>query len=490
MPSSLLANQVNALLPKAVEHLQAGRLEEAKKIYLQILAADVRHAPSLFGLGLIAQRSGGIEVAEKMFRRAIAADPKNTEYNFHLGVTLQASGRYDEALSVYRDVLRIDPSYLLAHFRVGNILQLEGMLDEAIGEYERILALKPDSHDAHFNIGNVLRLQGRLAEARTQYKQALAIQPGDAHALLNLSLLDLLEGDYAAGWPAYESRHLCRTPNLRAFSEPQWKGEPLNGARILLHAEQGLGDTLQFLRYVPMVAAAGGQVVLDVPETLRRLAAEVPGVSAVIATGNAIPSFDWQCPLMSLPLAFQTTLNSIPAHVPYLRVPDEAQRSAKKLEWPDRSLCVGLVWGATPRPFEDNDRSIPLAAFEPIFTLKGVDFFSLQVGPSAVQLETLQTPVTDMREHIQDFADTAALVSHLDLVITVDTSVEHVAGALGKPTWVLLPFSSDWRWLTDREDSPWYPSVRLFRQPRQGDWQSVLERVRGELVRLIERAGR
>jgi Tfp pilus assembly protein PilF len=477
-------------LPKAVQHLQAGRLEEAKSLYLQILAADVRHAPSLFGLGLIAQQSGGVEVAEKMFRRAIAADPEKTEYRFQLGVVLQASGRHDEALSVFRDVLHIDPQDVLAHFRVGNILQLDGRLDEAVLKYERILELKSDAHDAQFNIGNVFRLQGKLTEARESYLRALAIQPGNVDSLWNLSLLDLLEGDYASGWPRYETRHGRPTPNLRGFSEPQWKGEPLNGARILLHAEQGLGDTLQFLRYVPMVAAAGGQVLLDVPETLRRLAAEVSGVSSVTATGDPIPTFEWHCPMMSLPLAFQTKVDSIPADVPYLRVPVAAQKSAEKLAWPDRGLRVGLIWGATRRPFEDSDRSIPLLALESIFTLKGAHFYSLQVGPAAPQLESLQTPVTDLRDRIRDFADTAALVSHLDLVITVDTSVEHVAGALAKPTWILLPFASDWRWLTDREDSPWYPTARLFRQPRPGDWQSVIERVRGELVHLEEKAGR
>jgi len=332
-----------------------------------------------------------------------------------------------------------------------------------------------------------LRLQGRLREAREQYKQALALQPGNVDALWNLSLLDLLEGDYDAGWPGYEVRNRRPTPGLRTFVEPQWKGEPLNGSRILLHAEQGLGDTLQFLRYVPMVAEAGGQVLLDVPETIRRLAAEIPGVFAVTATGDTIPPFDWQCPLVSLPLAFGTTVGSIAANVPYLRVPEDALRSTEKLVWPRLGMRVGLVWGATTRHFEDSDRSIPFGELEPVLSIKGVHFFSLQVGPQAGQLEEMQAPVTDLRENILDFADTAALVTHLDLVITVDTSVGHVSGALGKPTWILLPFASDWRWLTHREDSPWYPTVRLFRQARPRDWRSAIDRVRGELARLAEK---
>ncbi len=470
-----------------MQHLQSGRLDRAKDLFLQILAGDSRHAPSLFGLGVIAQQSGDIEIAERMFRRAIALDAENPEYNFQLGAVLQTRGRYDEALSVFRHVLRSDSQHLLAGFRVGNVLQLKGELDEAIEAYNRILALKADSHGAHFNIGNVLRLQGRLREAREQYELALALQPGDADALWNLSHLDLLEGDYNAGWPRYEIRHRRPTPGLRAFVEPQWKGEPLNGSRILLHAEQGLGDTLQFLRYVPMVAAAGGQVLLDVPETIRRLAAEIPGVFAVTATGEPIPPFEWQCPLMSLPLAFGTTVGSIAANVPYLRVPEDALRSAGKLVWPRPGMRVGLVWGATTRHFEDSDRSIPLGELEPVLGIKGVHFFSLQAGPQAGQLEEMQAPVTDLRENILDFADTAALVTNLDLVISVDTSVAHVSGALGKPTWILLPFASDWRWLIHREDSPWYPTVRLFRQARPRDWGSVIDRVRGELTRLAEK---
>jgi len=483
----LSADQVHRLLTEAVEHLRASRLDEAKNRYLQILAGDVRHAPSLFGLGAIAHQSGNIEIAERMFRRAVAADPNKAEYRFQLGVVLQTGAKYDEALAAFRDVLRMDPPHLLARFRAGNVLQLKGELDEAKAEYERILGTKPDAHDAQVNIGNVFRLQGKLTDARERYMQALATQPSNIEATWNLSLLDLLEGDYAAGWPGYEARHRRPTPNLRRLAQPQWTGEPLNGARILIHAEQGLGDTLQFLRYVPMVAEGGGEVLLDVPETIRRLAGEIRGISAVIATDDTIPSFDVQCPLMSLPLAFQTRVDSIPSRVPYLRVPNEAQVSAGKLAWPDGGLRVGLVWGATPRPFEDSDRSISLTGFEPILAVKGAHFFSLQLGPQASQLEAINPPLTDLRGSIQDFADTAALVSHLDLVITVDTSVAHVAGALGKPTWILLPFASDWRWLTHHEGSPWYPTVRLFRQPRPRDWQPVIEKVRDELMLLVER---
>lgn len=480
-PEGARAKRLVRLFVEGVRHFEAGRLTEAKDAYLQILAVDVRHAPSLSGLGMIAQRSGNADVAEKMMRRAIAADDKKAEYHFSLGIALQVQGKYADALSAFQRAASLDPANLPAHFRVGNVLQLEGRLDEAIAAYESILAIKPNSPDAEFNIGNVLRLKGRLAEARTRYGRALQLDPENLDTKWNLALLDLLEGDFAAGWPLYEVRQRRPTPNLRKFSKPQWKGEPLEGAAILLHAEQGLGDTLQFLRYVPMVAARGGRVLLDVPKEIKRLAAEIPGVSEVTATGEPIAPHEWQCPLMSLALAFGTTIDSIPDAVPYLKIPDEARRAAGQYPWPEGGLRVGLVWGAVTRSFEDSDRSIPLALFETIFATKDAHFFSLQLGPQAREMDTLQAAVTDLREAIADFADTAALVSHLDLVITVDTSVAHIAGALGKRTWVLLPFSSDWRWLTGRDDSPWYPTMCLFRQPQPRDWGSVLERVRVEL---------
>jgi hypothetical protein len=245
-----------------------------------------------------------------------------------------------------------------------------------------------------------------------------------------------------------------------------------------------LGDTLQFLRYVPMVQAAGGTVILDVQRSLLRLAAELPGIAALEATGDPLPPFEWHCPLMSLPAAFGTAIESIPAQVPYLRVPAEAKQSAESLEWPIDGLRVGLVWSGNPLFPEDRLRSIPLSGFEPLLALNGVHFFSLQMGPAASQLAEVGAPAIDLQPAIGDMADTAALIEKLDLVITVDTAVAHLAGALGKPVWVLLPFAPDWRWLMEREDSPWYPTMRLFRQPKFGNWPSVLERVRGELAVL------
>jgi hypothetical protein len=224
--------------------------------------------------------------------------------------------------------------------------------------------------------------------------------------------------------------------------------------------------------------------MLDVQPSLLRLVAELPGIVTVVATGDPLPPFEWHCPLMSLPAAFQTSIDSIPAQIPYLHVPAEAKKNAASLAWPDDGLRVGLVWSGNPLFPEDRLRSIPLSGFAPMLALHGVRFFSLQTGPAASQLDEVGEPITDLQAAIGDMADTTALIGKLDLVITVDTAVAHLAGALGKPTWVLLPFAPDWRWLMEREDSPWYPTMRLFRQRGFGEWAPVLERVRGQLAAL------
>jgi tetratricopeptide (TPR) repeat protein len=579
---------IQGLLANAVREHQAGRLEQAKQLYLQVLAIDVRQANSLYGLGLIAHRAGNLDVAASMMRRAIAVDatdpayhaslgavfldqrkpdeakphleralalqPDSAEAHTNMGILLAREGKPEEARACYQRALVLNPDSIEALCNLGNLLcaggkheeakacyeraialrpdlaeahnnlgvvfrelgffgeaqacheralaikadyvdahnnlgiefRDQGKMDESIASHERALALKPDYSEAYNNLGNTRRSQGNLEEARKCHEQALALNPDNIEAKWNLSLVELLTGDFAAGWRDYEIR--TRRKNApRRFPEPLWRGEPLNGARILLHAEQGLGDTLQFLRYVPMVQGAGGEVILDVQPSLLRLVAELPGIVTVVATGDPLPPFAWHCPLMSLPAAFQTSIDSIPAQIPYLRVPAEAKKNADSLAWPDEGLRVGLVWSGNPLFPEDRLRSIPLSGFAPMLALHGVRFFSLQMGPAASQLDEVGEPITDLQAAIGDMADTTALIGKLDLVITVDTAVAHLAGALGKPTWVLLPLAPDWRWLMEREDTPWYPTMRLFRQPGFGDWPAVLERVRIELSALAGR---
>ncbi len=268
------------------------------------------------------------------------------------------------------------------------------------------------------------------------------------------------------------------------FPPPQWRGEPLHGARILLHGEQGLGDTLQFLRFLPMVQATGASVLLEVQPPLRSLAAQLPGVTALFTSGEPLPPFDWHCPLMSLPTALGIASESLPAPRSYLSIPDAAQQKAAALPWPATGLRVGIAWAGNAAHTKDRYRSLPLALLEPLLRLEGVHFYSLQMGPPAAQLQSLQAPITDLRPAITDMADTAALIAHLDLVIAVDTSVVHLAGALGKPVWLMLPAAPDWRWMLHRDDSPWYPSMRLFRQPTLNDWPHVVAQICRQLAPL------
>ncbi|MGB9079071.1 MAG: tetratricopeptide repeat protein [Terracidiphilus sp.] len=509
---------VRELFARATEKQQAGSLGEAAELYGQVLAAQPDSVAAHFNLGIVRQGLGDLAGAVASFEQALALRPELAEAHNSLGLTLRRQEKLEEAKAHYERALALKPEYadawsnlgvLLRQLdeldasekcltkalslrpenagildNLGNTLRDMGRLAESAACHERTIALDPRFPKAHNNLGYTLRKQGKLQEARSSFELAVLLDPRSADIRWNLCLLDLLESDFAAGWRGYEVRHERKENRPRSFSKPQWRGEPLDGARILLHSEQGLGDSMQFLRYVPMVVAAGGRVILNVPATLRRLAAELPEVDTVTVEGEALPEFAWHCPLLSLPLAFKTTLDSIPSQVPYLKAPEEAMHAADRLEWPEPELRVGLVWSGNPKCAEDRMRSMALKNFEPLLEMESFRFFSLQLGTAAGQLDAVRGPIMDLRPAIHDFADTAALVEHLDLVITVDTSVAHLAGALAKPTWLLLPFAPDWRWLLEREDSPWYPTMRIFRQAQFGDWAAVMERVRSELAEL------
>jgi len=619
-PQSVPSSKIQNLLTKAVSAHKAGRLDEAKQHYLEILAVDVKHAKSLYGLGLIAQQAGSLDVASRMMQRAIAVDAKDAAYHRSLGAVLRGLANEEQAIIEYEIVLKLAPDDEEAHFNLADILRRkgrlaeaekhfnralelrpncsetyenlssvllrEGRLDEArvaferalqhdpnnvaalqnlgnllvnsgeldtamqyfdralalepglaqahngrgaalhdlgrldeaeasyskaleykpdfadaycnlgnlarkrgnaaaaIEHYEQALVLNPDLSEAHSNLGMALVSQRRLEEARRHYDRAVALEPGLGNARWNRSLLDLLEGKFESGWQDYDVRRFRKQTAPRGFPQPIWRGEPLDGARILLHAEQGFGDAIQFMRYAPLVQAAGGSVILDVKPSLVRLAKQLSGVDELIATGDPLPEFEWQCPLLSLPSAFKTNLKSIPGQVPYLSAPEEARQAADKLAWPNSGRRIGLVWSGNSEYTEDRLRSIHLSAFEALFKLEGFHFFSFQFGSATSQLKEVGAPIVDLTPSINDFADTAALIEKLDLVISVDTAVAHLAGALAKPVWTLLPFAPDWRWMLDRDDSPWYPTMRLFRQPRIGDWESVIERVTGELAKM------
>jgi hypothetical protein len=411
---------------------------------------------------------------------------------FNQGSALQSLGRCEEAAACYRKVLEVDAGHAGACLRLGSLL-FPNDQEAGIGYLQR-------AHDAdrsHAGARKCLAL-GYVAVAATcsarsawqemfdAFDRALDVAPDHAGAHWNLAWELLRHGRLSEGWSHYEWRWKWDGfgDRPRGFPQPQWDGACLEGKRILLHAEQGLGDAIQFARYAPLVAARGGRVVLEVPRPLVRLMGSLDGVETVLARGDRLPAFDCHCPLMSLPHVFGTTLETIPSEVPYLSAPRRAPAVAG--QGSGRLRSIGLVWAGSPGHARDERRSIALDLFAPLTQIEGLRWHSLQKGPAAAALVTPPPGLTivNLGASIGDFADTAAMVASLDLVISVDTSVAHLAGALGTPVWILVPAKSDWRWLIDRDDSPWYPTARLFRQHTERDWGSVVDQVRHALRNL------
>ncbi len=358
-------------------------------------------------------------------------------------------------------------------------------MHEAEKLFRRALALGVDPVRAKSNLSLALMEQVRPREAEQCCRDALEMRPDSAEARSNLALALLMMGRLEEGWKEYEARWQVEALSgpLPTLRQPRWTGQALDGETVLLYAEQGFGDTLQFCRYAPMVAAAGGRVVLVVPKSLHRLMSTLSGVAVLLHDEDGfLPAFDYHCPLLSLPFAFNTTLDTIPAAIPYLHADPSAWVDAL-CELP--GLKVGLVWAGKSRAEQphavaiDKRRSMRLADMAPLLSVPGCSFVSLQLGPAAIQMRLLPdvAELHDFADRLEDWADTAALIAGLDLVIGVDTAVVHLAGALGKPVWMLNRFNSCWRWFIGRDDSPWYPTLRQFRQTRRGDWTDVIERV-------------
>jgi Flp pilus assembly protein TadD len=422
-----------------------------------------------------------------VLRLEAALRPDDPQAQFDLGVALKEQGQIEAAVGCYRRALALQPDYPGAHNNLGNALRGLGRLDEAVASLRAAVALQPDYAEAHNNLGIAWQRQGRLDAAIDCYRRSLALNPDIPEVHNNLAMALLARGDLAAGWAEYEWRWKTRqlAAGWRDFARPQWAGEPADGRTLLIHAEQGFGDTLQFCRYAPLAAARGLRVVLEVQPPLVRLLRGLPGIDRVVAHGEALPDFDLHCPMLSLPLAFGTTLGSIPADVPYLHA-DAAQAAAwgTRVAAAGEGVRIGLAWAGNPSEQTpaggalDRRRSIDPGRLAPFFAVPGLRFFSLQKdGPAA----PADFALTDVMPEMGDFADTAALVANLDLVVSVDTAVAHLAAALGKPVWLLDRFDPDWRWLFGRRDSPWYPTLRIYRQPRPGDWDSVLADVARDL---------
>ncbi|HTP95423.1 MAG TPA: tetratricopeptide repeat-containing glycosyltransferase family protein, partial [Burkholderiales bacterium] len=405
-----------------------------------------------------------------------------------LGNLLDEAGQLDAAIRHLERAVALSPDLAEAHNNLGVCLDRSGLGPRAREHFQRAIALNPTFAEAIFNDAKTLAGQGRLEDAKRKYEAGLRLQPGNAKARLGYGIAHLLGGELEQGWEHYEARP--SNPGDAPYTDDtsrRWRGEPLEGRTLLLHAEQGFGDTIQFVRFVPQLAASGARIVLELQPPLVALLAGVPGVSGVITRGTPRPAFDWQCPLPSLPYVLALGLDRIAAtaEVPYLHAePARLERWRARLGG-CRGLRIGLAWAGNPNHLNDLNRSLPFAVLRPLADIAGVSFVALQKGPALAQAEAGHGPrVLLPGDELGDFADTAAAIAQLDLVISVDTSVAHLAGALGKPAWVLLPFAPDWRWMLEREDSPWYPTMRLFRQSRPRDWAGVIERVGRELTAL------
>jgi tetratricopeptide (TPR) repeat protein len=465
-----------------------GRLTEADACYRTALSFKPDYAEAWDNLGTVLKGQDKHDAAIASYRRAIEVNPNYPDAHNNLGTALLEQGQTEGAIGCYRQALSLKPDYPEAHFNLGTAIWDLGQPTAAVACYQNAIALRPNNPDALLNLGTALKELGRLDEAAACYRKVLVLEPQHPEAHCNLGIVLLAQGKLAEGWQEHEWR--WQTPQLikvrRDFEQPLWRGEASPGRTLLIHAEQGFGDTIQFCRYAKRAAARGLRVILEVQPPLVRLLQGLPGVAQVIGRGEALPPFDVHCPMLSLPLAFGVTLATLRGPGPYLQA-DPAQAAAWRTRLPGMigpGPRIGLVWAGNPRNHSrglaavDRRRSLAPNRLAPLFKVRGLRFVSLQKGGPQAPSEF---PLTDVMDEMQDFADTAALIANLDLVISVDTAVAHLAAALGKPVWLLDRFDACWRWFTGRRDSPWYPGLRLYRQPQSGDWESVLEEVTDDL---------
>ncbi|HUH84040.1 MAG TPA: tetratricopeptide repeat protein [Stellaceae bacterium] len=457
--------------------LEGDRLDDAEAALRAALAARPDWADGHYSLGLALREQSKLAAAEEAFRRAVDLEAGHAAALAALGALLSERRATGAAEPLLRRAIALEPQYLPASNDLVRLLWRERREAEAHALAVATEAQAPTSADAALNLGLLAETDCDRAGATRWYERAIALDPGMAEAQFSLGRMRLLEGRFAEGWEGYEWRLRTSRAKRAFFASLAWDGSSLAGKTIVLHSEQGLGDTLQFCRYVPLVAAQGGTVILAVQPALRRLLEQLPGVSRTIDAFGERPDTDFLTPLASLPRLFHTDFAAIPSPEGYLGAPEEAlERWRPRLEGGDERLRVGLCWSGNPEQALDRNRSTRLATFAPLLDVPGVRFYSLQVGPGAADIagQGFADRIVDLGPALSDFTETAAAMTLLDLVITTDTSVPHLAGALGRPTFVLLHPMPDWRWLLERSDNPWYASHRLFRQRRRGDWAEVV----------------
>jgi tetratricopeptide (TPR) repeat protein len=469
-------------------HLQRGRHIDAIGFLTKAVKADLGSVDAMSNLGLALHGARRFEEAVAYYRHALALAPRNPEILYNIGNAHLELDRIDDALASYDEALADNPSHIGALVNRGNTLLRFNRPADALASYDQALAVAPAHPQILTNRGHALRRLERPHEALADLKAALEKSPDFPETHFEMALASLTLGDFKSGWKAYEWRWKTGAfaNKRRGFRQPLWLGGvPLSGRTILLHAEQGLGDTIQFIRYAPLLASRGARVICEVQPELVSLMSQLDGIE-VIAKGCELPAFDLHCPLLSLPLAFDTEAATIPAEIPYLAAP-----AARVANWRGRlgqgSPRAGFVWSGSLAHKNDANRSIPLARLAPLFESLPFACFSLQPEIRDADRDILRRlpNLTDLGSGLADFADTAAVISLLDVVISVDTSVAHLAGAMGKPAVILLPHAADFRWMRASPDTPWYPTVKLLRQPAFGDWDSVIAGLAEELRGIV-----
>jgi tetratricopeptide (TPR) repeat protein len=464
-------------------HKDRGEFDEAIANFAKAIEHDPAFAEAYFNLGLAYDAQQKFEQAIECYQKAADLRPNFFQAHYERGNSFHALKRFDEAIDAYRRALDLNPNYAEALNNLGRAyLELDD-LPQAAAAFRRAIEIRPNLAEVHNNLGFVLKESGQICEAAASNRRAIELAPEYPEPRWNEAQLLLLQGDFEHGWPAYEWRWKTGKLTARKFPQPQWLGEPLAGKTILLHAEQGLGDTIQFIRYAPLIKRLGATVVVECLRPLTRLLASCPGIDQLLPAGAALPPFDFHTPLLSIPAALKTTLSTVPHEVPYL-----SADPALVAHWRDvlrkfPGFRIGINWRGRTDRIDSRRRDIPPELIASFAGIPGVQLISLQKGAGQEDLSNPagHLPIIDLGEFDTahgPFMDTAAIMQNLDLIISSDTSVPHLAGALGRPVWVALPFSPSWHWLLDRSDSPWYPTMRLFRQKSLGDWEGVVSEIR------------